>query len=148
MAGTWTSKRFPQFESQIRRLTEQHREFEDEPLHLAISYSPKRDGQDIFLFEVIGGNGGDSVNPDKELFEATFTSTSSFPMNAGQQLHLLLTNRCELDMALREEWQSVREILDAIRSGEFEVLWADEIGRGVLDGLWSEASRTEGAVRG
>jgi hypothetical protein len=50
MAGTWISKTFPQFEKQIRNLTKQHRELKDEPLHLAISYAPKRDQQDIFLF--------------------------------------------------------------------------------------------------
>lgn len=59
MAGTWTSERFPQFEPAIRRLTEQHRELEDEPLHLALGYLPRRKGQEvydgIFLFEVIGG---------------------------------------------------------------------------------------------
>jgi len=146
VAGTWTSKRFPRFEAQIRELTKQHRELEDEPLHLAISYAPQRDRQDIFLFEVIGGT--DSIGPDKELFETTFASTPGFPMDAGQQLHLLLTNRCELDMALREGWQSVREIVDAIRSGEYESLWADEIGKCVLDRLWSEAGRMEGAARG
>jgi hypothetical protein len=55
MAESWTSDGFPQFEQAIRRLTEQHRELEDEPLHLAVSDSPaERDRQDIFLFEVIG----------------------------------------------------------------------------------------------
>jgi hypothetical protein len=146
VAGTWTSERFPQFETQIRELTKQHRELEDEPLHLAISYAPQRDPQDIFLFEVIGGT--DSVSPDKEIFETTFTSTPGFPMANGQQLHLILTNRSELDIALREGWQSVREIVDVIRSGEYQSLWADEIGKGVLERLELEAGRIEGAARG
>ena len=146
MAGTWTSERFPQFETQIRELTKQHRELEDEPLHLAISYAPQRDPQDIFLFEVIGG--ADSISPDKVLFETTFASTPGFPMANGQQLHLILTNQRQLEMALDEEWPSVREIVDAIRSGEYESLWADEIGKCVLDRLWSEAGRMEGAARG
>ncbi len=146
VAGPWTSERFPQIETRIRELTEQHRELEDEPLHLAISYAPQRDPQDIFLFEVIGGT--DSISPDKELFETTFASTPGFPMSTDQQLHLLLTNRSELDMALREGWQSVREIVDAIRSGEYKTLWADEIGKGVLGRLGLEAGRMEGAARG
>ena len=59
MAGSWTSEKFPQFEQAVRALTEQHRELEDEPLHLAISYGPLRDQQDIFLFEKRGiGVGG------------------------------------------------------------------------------------------
>jgi hypothetical protein len=62
MAGSWTSERFPQFETAIRHLTDQHRELKDEPLHLAISYGPIRDQQDIFLFEVIGST-RESINP-------------------------------------------------------------------------------------
>ena len=50
MAGTWTSERFPQFEPAIRRLTQQHRELEDEPLHLALAYLPRRHGQEIHQF--------------------------------------------------------------------------------------------------
>jgi hypothetical protein len=55
--GKWTADRFPCFEPAIRRLAEQHRELRDEPLHLAVSYGPKRDPQDIFLFEVVAGAG-------------------------------------------------------------------------------------------
>ena len=78
MAENWTSGRFPQFEAQIRELTSQHRELEDEPLHLAISYAPKRDPQDIFLFEVVGGNGSGIVSTEHELFEITFASAPVF----------------------------------------------------------------------
>jgi hypothetical protein len=148
MAGTWTSERFPQFESQIRRLTEQHRELEDEPLHLAISYAPKRDQEDIFLLEAIGGNGGDSVNPDKELFETTFASAPGFPMALTQRLHLVLTNRHELDVALDERWQSVGEIVDAISSGDYVVLFQDDIGKDLLNRILSASHRMEGVVRG
>jgi len=146
MAGTWTSTKFPQFAEQIRNLTKQHRELEDEPLHLAISYAPKRNQQDIFLFEVIGGNGGDSINPDRELFETTFASTPSFPMAAGQQLHLVLTNQRELDVALSERWPSVCEVVDAIRSNDYRKLYADKTGGQILKHL-SEAGHMEGAAR-
>src|SRR5438552_2950735 len=79
MAGSWTSERFPQFEAAIRRLTDQHRELADEPLHLALSYLPaKRDQQHIFLFEVIGG-AGESGNPERDLFEVTFAASPGFP---------------------------------------------------------------------
>ena len=36
MPGEWISEKFPQFEPAIRQLTEQHRELEDELLHLAL----------------------------------------------------------------------------------------------------------------
>src|SRR5438128_11651738 len=87
MTTKWTSERFPQFEPAIRRLTEQHRELEDEPLHLAISYGPSRDEQDIFLFEVIGGT--ESMNPEGDLFEATFLPASGFPLAPGHKRHLI-----------------------------------------------------------
>lgn len=77
MAGAWTSERFPRFESALRQLTEQHRQLKDEPLHLAVSYGPERDQQDIFLFEIIGGDRPLSL--DHELFETVFTSHSGFP---------------------------------------------------------------------
>ena len=146
MAGTWTSERFPQFETQIRELTKQHRELEDEPLHLAISYAPQRDPQDIFLFEVIGG--ADSISPDKVLFETTFASTPGFPMANGQQLHLILTNQRQLEMALDEEWPSVREIVDAIRSGDYKILCEDETGKTILKQIQSKIGRMEGAAHG
>ena len=146
VAGTWTSKRFPQFETQLGELTKQHRELEDEPLHLAISYAPQRDPQDIFLLEVIGG--ADSISPDKELFETTFASTPGFPMANGQQLHLILTNLREFEMALDDEWPSVREIVDAIRSGDYKILYEDETGKTILKRIQPEIGRMEGAARG
>jgi hypothetical protein len=138
--------KFPSFEKQIRDLAKQHRELEDEPLHLAISYAPKRNEHDIFLFEVIDGNGGDSVSPDKELFETTFASTPGFPMDAGQQLHLVLTNQRELDVALSEGWPSLREVVDAVQSNDYKKLYADKKGNGILK-LLSTAGRVE-ASRG
>jgi hypothetical protein len=147
MAGTWTSKIFPQFEKQLRNLTKQHLELEDEPLHLAISYAPKRDQRDIFLFEVIGGNGGDYINPDKELVETTFPSSPGFPMAAGQQLHLVLTNQRELELALSEGWPSVREVVDAIQSNDYKKLYADKTGGTILKRL-AESGHMEGAARG
>jgi hypothetical protein len=149
MAGSWTADRFPQFEPAIRRLAEQHRELEDEPLHLAVAYQPgpPRDQQDVYLFEVIGGPIGDAVNPDRELFEVTFGPSTGFPLDPGRQLHLTLTNPAELGAAVGQEWPAVRELVDAIRAGDYRVLHADEVGRRLLDQLESAAA-AEGAARG
>jgi hypothetical protein len=148
MPRTWTTERFPQFESQIRRLTEQHCELDGEPLHLAISYAPGRDQQDIFLLEVIGGNGAERVSLDRELFETTFASAPGFPMPPTQRLHLVLTNRHEFDVALDEKWPSVVEILDAILLGDYVVLFQDETGTELLNRILAESHRMEGALRG
>jgi len=145
MAGSWTAYRFPQFEAAIRRLTEQHRELVDEPLHLAVSYLPAmRDQQHIFLFEVIGGP-GESINPERDLFEAIFETTPGFPMGPNEQLHLILTNPRELEIALREGWSLASEVVNAIRARDYEVLYKDEVGERVLDKLEAEARRQENA---
>jgi hypothetical protein len=147
MAGSWTSDRFPLFEEAIRRLTEQHRELEDEPLHLAVSYLPtKRDSQHIYLFEVIGTS-GESINPEQDLFEAAFATTEGFPMGPNEKLHLVLTNPRELDIALERNWPLASEVVNAIRDGDFKVLYQDDIGQKVLDKLQAEARRLE-TVRG
>src|SRR5438132_10790984 len=103
MAGKWTSERFPHFESAIRRLTEQHRELEDEPLHLALAYLPRRNGrevaQGIFLLEVIGG-AANRLGQSGDLFEATFDAAPGLPTGFDQTLHLILTTPRELEEAL------------------------------------------------
>jgi hypothetical protein len=147
MPRTWTSDTFPRFEEQIRNLTRQHQDLEDEPLHLAICYASGRGPQDIFLFEVIGGNGSDSVNSSREFFETTFTSTPSFPMAVDEQLHLILTNQRELEIAFLEGWPSLREVIEAIRCNEYRSLVCDEVGDAIM-GRLLEAGRMEGAARG
>ena len=107
MAGTWTTERFPQFAEAIGKLAQQHRELEDEPLHLAVSYGPPREQEDIFLFEVIGGT---DINPEGNLFETTFLPASGFPMEPGQRLHLILTNPEELHEAVDKGWPLAKEI--------------------------------------
>jgi hypothetical protein len=141
MAGSWTADRFPQFERAIRRLTEQHVELEDEPLRLAISYLPaRRDQQHIFLFEVIDAP-GESVNPERDLFEVTFETTPGFPMGPNEKLHLILTNPRELKIALKEGWPLAIEAVEAIRAGDYEILFEDRVGKRTLALLRAEARR-------
>src|SRR4051794_11373966 len=102
MAGKWASEMFPQVEPALRRLTQQHRELEDEPLHLAIAYLPVRQGKEvhdgIYLFEVIGG-AVDGLGERGELFENTFEAVPGLPTGFNQPLHLILTTPRELDEA-------------------------------------------------
>ena len=147
MAGSWSSERFPKIEQAIRRLTDEHRELTDEPLHLAIAYlSASRNQQDIFLLEVVGGF-GDGINPERDLFEATYAASPEFPMDPDRELHLLLTNPNELEIALREGWPLANEVVDAIRAGDYKALYQDEVGGRVLAMLQANAARQE-AVRG
>lgn len=131
----WTIARFPRLENPLRRLAEQHRELEDEPLHLALAFDPGRDPDDVFLFELLGHFGGDEINPERELFEVTFDTSRSLPLESGQKLHLILTHPGEFRFALASHWKSADEIRDAVRRGDFEILFADEVGREALEGL-------------
>jgi len=145
MARSWLADRFPQHEAAIRRLTEQHRDLVDEPLHLAIAYLPAiRDQQHLFLFEVIQDL-GETISPERDLFETVFETTPGFPMGPNEQLHLILTNPRELEIALRESWSLASEVVNAIRASDYEVLYKDEVGSWVLDRLEAEARRQEAA---
>lgn len=138
MAGRWSTDRFPQFAPAVRRLTEQHRGLQDEPLHLALTYLPRRDGQEInrgiFLFEVIGGL-ADNFGHTGDLFEASFESTPGLSTGFDEPLHLLLTTKRELADALSKGLPLATEVADAVRRGDYEVLFDDSEGRTSLQEL-------------
>lgn len=148
MAGNWTTERFPQFEQALRRLTDQHRELDDEPLRLALAYQPglPRDQQEIYLFEVIDGR-GDS-NPDKELFETTFEPNGRLQSGFDQRLHLILTTPAEFENAMEEHWKAAEEIVDALRGGDCQVLYSDALGAEILDRIEKAARSREVARHG
>lgn len=110
---------------QVEKLVAEHRGLVDEPLLLAICFVPARDPGDTFLFEVVEGFGAGAIDEDRKLFEVTYASTPSFPLAPGQRLHLILTSPEELDVACQEQWPSIEEIRDAMRSGQFITLYSD-----------------------
>jgi hypothetical protein len=114
---------FPQSESKVEGLVRGHLEIKDEPLLLALYYAPERDPQDIFVFEVIENFGGDSIDPDRRLFEITHASQTAFPLKMDQELHLVLTNPSELTAALRDQWPSAQEIRDAVKRGDYRIIF-------------------------
>ncbi|MCI0639655.1 MAG: hypothetical protein L0Y72_12310 [Gemmataceae bacterium] len=113
---------------------------------MAVAYLPAlRDQQHIFLLEVVGG--GESINTERDLFEATYEATPEFPMGPKEQFHLILTNPTELETALRDGWRLAVELVNAIRAGNYKAIHKDKTGKRVLAILESEARRQE-AVRG
>ena len=68
-------------------------------------------------------------------------------MGPNEQLHLILTNPRELEIALREDWSLASEVVNACRAGDYKVLYKDEVGERVLDQLEAEA-RLHEAARG
>jgi hypothetical protein len=120
-----TSKQFPEYAEELRGLVTQHRKIRDEPLLLAIYYKPRREEDDVFLFEVIGEFGAGAIDEDRELFEVTYPSSTNFPLEAGQRLHLVLTNPQEYEVAVQQGWKHVQELREAIKSSDFQVLYSD-----------------------
>ncbi|HEV3445764.1 MAG TPA: hypothetical protein VG099_14060 [Gemmataceae bacterium] len=102
----------------------------------------------IFLFEVIGNNSDQTLNPERELFETTFSSSRGFDIGADQRLHLVLTNPREFKTALDEDWPSAREILAAIRWGDYKVLHADATGKRMLGMIRAKLGPRRKASRG
>ena len=116
---------FPRFEREVKQLVQNHLKLEDEPLLLAIYYKPQREMHDIFLFEVIQNFGDGEVDPDRELFEVTYASTTGLPLEKGQYLHLVMTNPKELEVATQENWVMVAELRAAMSAGDCRVLHKD-----------------------
>jgi len=125
MTVTTLNRDFPRSEVKLRGLVDEHRRIKDEPVLLALYYAPQRDPQDIFLFEVLDQFGANSIDPDRQLFEVTYGSTRAFPVDAGQELHLVLTNPAEAKVAFEEGWTGAAEIRDAIDRGDYRVVYLD-----------------------
>jgi len=151
MPEKWATDKLPRFEAAIRRLAEQHGNLRDEPLHLAIVYLPRRQGQvadqGIFLFEVIGGV-ADRFGQDDDLFEATVDASPGLPTGFDEPLHMVLTTPREMERALNAHWPLAAEVVDAIRRGDYEVLFKDNTGTGerVFGQLRSAATGANGPV--
>jgi len=123
---------------------------EAEPLHLALAYLPRRNGQEvyqgIFLFEVIGG-AADRFGQSGDLFEATFEAAPGLLTGFDQTLHLILTTPRELDEALKEGWPLAAEVTDAVRRDDYKVLYNDPVGRKVLRQLRAAVRPRKRAAR-
>ena len=131
----FTTERYPHLETSLRDLARRHRELEDEPLHLALLFDPGRESGDVFLFEILGNFGYGEVGEDGDLWEVAFGPTSSLPLATGQHIHLILTNPNEFRFALSADWPTAIEVRDAVRRGDFEVLYEDEVGQTALGWL-------------
>jgi hypothetical protein len=84
-----------------------------------------REEQDIFLFEIVEDFGAGRIDPDRELFEVTYTAKSGFDMDADQQLHLVLTNPQEFETAVRQNWELLAELRQAIDAGNYQTVHID-----------------------
>jgi len=126
---------FPGAGAAVRGLVHEHLKLTDEPLLLAVYYAPHREEHDIFLFEIIAGFGADQVADDREIFEVTYSDRKNFPLDPGQNLHLVLTNLPEFQKAVRENWPAIVELRDAIAANRYEIAYESAEGRKLAEML-------------
>ncbi len=110
----------------ISKLIEEHRQFKDEPLILALYYDAGDDPREMHFLEVIENFGANSVNPDRELFEWTYDAPG--PEGARRTWHHVMTSPPEFETALRENWRQAEQVRKAVATGRYEVLFMSEHG--------------------
>ena len=126
---------FPDRLEDVERLIEQHRQLEHQTLLLAVYFDRPQDPESVYLLEVISPFGYNEVSDDQDLFEMQYGSTQGFPVPPDHCLSILLTNAVEAEAAIRQQWSAIIPVLDAVRRGDYRVLYAEGEGRLVLDRL-------------
>ncbi len=112
MATATRTTTFPTYEKPLRSLVDHHRKLKDERVILAVYFNPQRNPfRDVCLFEVIEGFGPDEPEPgDVDLFQFGYGNTPGFPLPAGENLRMVLTNPAELRRAVAAGWKAVGEL--------------------------------------
>lgn len=119
----------------VKQLVEQHRRLEHQTLLLALYYAPADDRGDVHLLEVIAPFGYNEVSEDQDLFEMQYGSTPGFPLPPGNCLSILLTNPAEARAAIRQQWPAIAPVLEAVRQGEYKVIYKEDEGSVILEEL-------------
>ena len=126
---------FPDRLPDVERLIEQHRQLEHQTLLLALYYGPDDGGDSVYLLEIITPFGYNEISLEQDLFEMQYGSTPGFSVPPGERLSILLTNAVEAEAAVRQQWPAIMPVLDAVRRGNYRVLYVEGEGRLVLDQL-------------
>ena len=126
---------FPQSQVKVDGLVRRHLDIKDEPLLLAVYYASRPRPAGHIPVGSARTFRGRFRQPDRELFEIGYTSQPAFPLNPGQDLHLVLTNPVELEQALREQWPSAVEVQEAVKQGRYRILHEDPKASSLLEAL-------------
>ena len=121
-----------------------HTEFKETPLILAIYFKSRQFPNEECVFEVLHRFGLNEVSEVKSVFQIQFGPTPNFPLPEGDRLHLFLTNPVEVSYAIAHRWPEVVDLCEAIKSGQSTQIYPNsddpESGR-ILEGL-SELARS------
>ena len=117
---------YPNYAEQMKELVAQHRELVEEPLLLAIYYSPGRDENDVFLFEVLDNFNGASIETDGDLLEVLYGSTPHFDLHdRDARLHIVLTSPEELLKAAANGTKRFQEVKQALADHRSQIIYGD-----------------------
>ncbi|MCX6382197.1 MAG: hypothetical protein NT023_22425 [Armatimonadetes bacterium] len=115
---------YPEYQEQIKRLVERHKENQYDPLLLAVYYAPEREETDVFLFEVIEDFNSGSLDESGDMLEVRYGTTPAFPMPyRNGYLHITLTNPDELAEARGKNTPLFVELKTALSEGKAEIIY-------------------------
>ena len=121
-----------------------HTEFKETPLVLAIYFKSRQFPNEECVFEVLHRFGLNEVSEVKSVFQIQFGPTPNFPLPQGDRLHLFLTNPIEMSYAIAHRWPEVVDLCEAIQSGQSKEIhrsFDDPQSGKILEGL-SELARS------
>jgi len=95
-----------------------HTEFKETPLILAIYFKSRQFPNEECVFEVLHRFGLNEVSEIKSVFQIQFGRTPKFPLPEGDRLHLFLTNPIEVSYAIAHRWPEVVDLCEAINSSQ------------------------------
>jgi hypothetical protein len=129
-------KRFPGFLDEVRDLVEHHKKVRSGPLVLSVYYDPQRPNEpdDVFMLDAFA-NYEDNGLEKGDLFEVSYGPTGSFPMAAGESLHVIIANPEQLKSAVKLEWPLAMELRRAVRAGNYTVMAATPEGEELLEAI-------------
>jgi hypothetical protein len=123
---TLTMSTYPNYENQVEQLVKEHLKLQDEPVVMAIYYAPERDYDDVFLFEVLEGYNGNTIEDDGDLLEVLYGPTPSFPLHSGNaKLHILLTNPAEFEQSAQKSTRKFQELKQAVAQHKSKIIFTD-----------------------
>ena len=100
-----------------------HTEFKETPLILAIYFKSRQFPNEECVFEVLHRFGLDEVSEVNSIFQIQFGPTLNFPLPLGDRLHLFLSNPNEMMYAIEHGWPEISDLVQAIRVGSYEVIY-------------------------
>lgn len=121
-------------ENLLTSLIEEHKEIENQPLHLAIAYRLGDSASELYLLEVSENFGGNRVSDEKLFLKAWVAQPPDFRFHEATEFYLVLTNLAEFSTAISETWSQISELKWSIEKGLAKKLFSDEQG----EKLWAQ----------